>query len=187
MSNGEIDRLTINQLVERYSLVRSAVYTRMEALGIKPERVGNKAFVKAEDIQLLDELHDFIKAGGNTAEFKENRGIRAGETSLPEQSSGLSAVQPDFARLVAAIASEIASRFQPQTPEPDRFAYFQVLESAYTGGWLLSTSEIADLLDLLPDEIRQYGDSFTEAGFIFTKAGYRAGGQVAWRVSKPVK
>lgn len=190
MSNGEIDRLPVNQLVERYNLARSAVYTRMEALGIKPEKVGNKAYLNAQQIRLMDELHVFINSGGTTAEFKESRGIQGAEKENEqafEASSGLSTVQPDFARLVTAIAAEIASRFQPPTPQPDRFAYYEVLEKAYQSGWLLSTSEIADLLDLLPSEIRQYGDSFTEAGFIFTKAGYRSGGEVAWKVSKPVK
>ncbi|MDX2098654.1 MAG: hypothetical protein SFW36_12835 [Leptolyngbyaceae cyanobacterium bins.59] len=187
MSNGEIERLPVSQLTNRYNLVRSAVYTRLDALKIKPERIGNKAYVDAEQLKLLDDLHEFISAGGTTAEFQERRGIPKIEEPSAEQSSGLSTVQPDFARLVAVIASEIASRFQPSPSEPDPFAYFEVLERAYQNGWLLSTSEIADLLNLLPSEIRQYGDRFSEAGFIFTKAGFRAGGEVAWKVSKAVK
>jgi len=187
MSNGEIDRLPVSQLQERYNLVRSAVYTRLDALGIKPEKIGNKAYLNAEQIRLMDDLHGFINSGGTTAEFKEMRGIQKEDEPSGEQSSGLSAVPPDFGRMVAAIAAELASRFQPAAPQPDRFAYYEVLEKAYQNGWFLSTSEIADLLDLLPSEIRQYGDSFTEAGFVFTKAGYRVGGEVAWKVSKPVK
>jgi hypothetical protein len=187
MSNGEIDRLPVNQLTERYALARSAVYTRLDALGIKPERIGNKAYVNAEQLKLLDDLHEFINSGGTTAEFQERRGIPRAKDLPTEQSSGLSTIQPDFARLVAAIASEIASRFQSSTPDLDPFAYFEVLERAHKNGWLLSTSEVADLLDLLPSDIRQYGDSFSEAGFVFTRAGYRAGGEVAWRVSKTVK
>lgn len=186
MSNGEIDRVPVNQLTDRYDLVRSAIYTRFEALGIKPQRVGNKAYVNAEQIKLLDALHDFIRSGGTTAEFLELRGISRTQGVSAEQSSGLSTIEPDFARLVAAIVSEIASRSQPGAA-PDPFAYFEVLERAYQNGWLLSTSEIADLLDLLPSEIRLYGDTFSEAGFVFTKAGYRAGGEVAWKVSKAVK
>ncbi len=102
-------------------------------------------------------------------------------------SSGLSTVQPDMVQLIAAIAAEMASRLQAAAPPAEPLAYFDTLEKAYRNGWLLSTSELADLLDLLPAEIRAYGDSFSEAGFMFTKAGYRVGGEVAWRVSKPVK
>ncbi len=187
MSNGEIDRLPVNQLSERYNLARSAVYTRMEALGIKPTRIGNKSHVNAEQLKQLDELHEFINSGGTTAEFQERRGISKPKDGFAEQSSGLSVVQPDFAKLIAAIVAEVASRFQSSASEPDPYAYYEVLERAYQNGWLLSTSEIADLLDLLPSDIRHYGDSFSEAGFVFTKAGYRAGGEVAWRVSKLVK
>lgn len=185
MSEGEIDRLQVNQLTDRYNLVRSAVYTRFEALGIKPERIGNKAYINAEQLRLMDELHAFIQRGGNAAEFREMKGIQKVEEPS-EQSSGLSTVQPEMMQFIAAIAAEMASRFQ--TPAPaNPLAYFEMLEQAYRNGWLLSTSELAELLDLLPSEIRSYGDSFSEAGFVFTRAGYRGGGEVAWRVSKPVK
>jgi hypothetical protein len=187
MSNGEIDRIPVNQLVARYNLARSAVYSRMEALGIKAERIGNKSYLNAEQLQLMDDLHDFIGSGGITAEFQEMRGLQRSKETPNEQSFGLSTIQPDIAQLVAAITAAVASRLQPSAPEPDPFAYYEVLERAYQNGWHLSTSEVADLLNLLPSEIRQYGDSFSEAGFIFTRAGYRAGGEVAWRVSKVVK
>jgi hypothetical protein len=187
MSNGEIDRLPVEQLPDRYSLVRSAIYTRFKQLGIKPERIGNKSYVNSEQLRLLDELHQFIQSGGNAAEFLEQRGIkRAGDPSS-DLSSGLSLVQPDIVQLVAAIAAQFASKLQPPVSEPDPLAYFETLERAAQHGWLLSTSEVAYLLDILPDEIRQYRDRFSEAGFTFTSAGYRVGGEVAWRVSKPVR
>ncbi|MBD3882615.1 hypothetical protein IFO70_12665 [Phormidium tenue FACHB-886] len=187
MSRGEIDRLPVNQLTQRYGLVRSAVYTRLDALGIKPERIGNKSYVNSQQLQLLDDLHQFIQAGGTTAEFLERRGIQRTEESSSTPSFGLSTGQPDIVKLVTAIAAEFAARFQPPTPEPDPMAYFEALERAAANGWLLRTSEIAYLLDLTPSEIAQYGDRFFEAGFTFTRAGYRAKGEVAWKVSKPVK
>lgn len=187
MVSGELDRLPVNQLTERYSLVRSAVYTRLDALGIKAEKVGNKSYVNAEQLQLLDDLHQFIQAGGNTAEFLESRGLQRVEEQSTGLSRGLSTTQPDMVQLVTEIAAQLVSRLQPPSPEPDPLAYFKALEQAARNGWLLRTSEIAYLLDLLPSEIASYGDSFSEAGFIFTQAGYRAGKEVAWKVSKPVK
>lgn len=186
MSESEIDRLQVNQLIDRYNLVRSAVYSRFDALGIKPERIGNKAYVNTEQLKLLDELHAFIQTGGNAAEFREMKGIQKVE-GLTEQSSGLSNVQPEMMQFIAAIAAEMASRLQPTVAQPEPLAYFEMLEKAYRNNWLLSTSELADLLDLLPSEIQRYGDSFAEAGFVFTRAGYRSGGEVAWKVSKLVK
>jgi len=192
MSYGEIDRFPVSQLTERYGdLARSAVYSRLDALGVKPKRVGNRAYVNAEQLRLLDDLHQFINSGRSTAEFLEIRGLNSATDSSSrqssEQSSGLSTVSPDIVRLVSMIASEIASRFQPPMPEPDPLAYYETLERAAQQGWLLKTSEVAYLLRLPADEIQQYGDRFSEAGFIFTRAGYRAPGEIAWKVSKPVQ
>ncbi len=187
MSNGELDRLPVNQLSERYNLARSAVYTRLKALGIEQERVGGKAYVNAEQLQLLDALHSFIRDGGTIPEFVEMRGLRKPEQESSEQSSGLSTIPADLVRLAAGMAAELVNRLQPPAPPTDPLAYFDKLEKACQHGWLLRTSEVADLLDLDPSEIRLYGDSFSEAGFTFTNAGFRAGGEVAWRVSKPVK
>lgn len=184
MGNGEIDRLPVSQLMDRYNLVRSAVYNRLEALGIKPEKIGNKAYVNSTQLRLLDDLHQFIQTGGTTAEFTESRGLQKANAETSGLSSGLSTIQPDIMKLVAAIAAEFAARFQPPTPEPDPFAYFEVLERAARNGWLLRTTEVAYLLDLPPASIRAYGDRFSEAGFTFTRAGYRSQGEVAWRVSK---
>ena len=185
MGNGEIDRFPVSQLRARYNLVRSAVYSRMNALGITTQTIGNKAYVNAEQLGLLDDLHQFIKAGGTTAEFLERRGLQKSGGDSSGLSSGLSTTQPnDIIKLVTAIASEVASKLQPPTPEPNPLAYFEDLERAAQNGWLLSTSEVAYLLDLSPSTIQKQGDRFSEAGFIFTRAGYRNQGEVAWRVSK---
>ena len=70
-------------------------------------------------------------------------------------------------------------------PAPTRLSYLRELEEAYSQGWLLSTSELADLLELTPRTIAEYGDEFSDAGFTFTRAGKRKGGEIAWRVDKP--
>lgn len=184
MNNGEIDRLPVSQLSQRYNLVRSAVYTRLEALKIKPERIGNKAYVNAAQVRLLDDLHQFIKAGGNTAEFLEGRGLQ--ELQPNAVSGGLSAAQPDLGRLISAIVSEVVNRIQPAA-EPSPLNYFEDLEKAARGGWELSTSELAYLLDLTLDQVQRYGDRFQDAGFVFTKVGYRGRGEAAWRVTKRIQ
>ena len=186
--DNSIDRVPVNQLPDRYNLVRSAIYTRLDALGIEPEKVGNKSYVNAEQLRLLDNLHEFIQAGGTTAEFQESRGIRRRNSS--GQSAGLSATQSaaqsDMSQFLTVL-SDFATRLQPAAPTPDPFAYLETLERAAQSGWLLRTSEVAELLKLSPTEMQLYGDRFSEAGFVFTKAGYRSGGEIAWKVTKPVK
>jgi hypothetical protein len=191
MNNGEIDRIQVNQLEQRYNLARSAVYTRINALGIKQEKIGNKAFLNADQLRLMDELHQFINRGGTTAEFLEFKGIQKTDESLDEPptkpSSGLSITQSDLMQFMSAFAAEFAARSQSNSAPSDPLAYFEKLEKAVQAGWLPSTSELSSLLNIPASEILKYGDRFFEAGFVFTRAGYRANGEVAWKVSKPVK
>ena len=80
-------------------------------------------------------------------------------------------------RLVPAIVSKL-------TPPTAPLAHLEALEKAYEKEWLLSTSELAQLLRLSPKTIRKYGNTFNEAGFTFTRAGTRARQETAWKVSK---
>ncbi|MEM8542640.1 MAG: hypothetical protein AAGF66_01435 [Cyanobacteria bacterium P01_H01_bin.119] len=183
MSSGDIDRLPVSQLPERYNLARSAVYKRMEMLGIKPERVGNRAYVAAPQVQQMDALHIFINQGGTTAQFLEQRGINQDAEFTEEASSELTLTPQNLVGLVRAIASEIASQINPALPPADPYAYLEKLDLASRRRWQLSTAEISDLLDLAPEQFQTF-DQFQDAGFVFTKAGYRRNGDLAWRVSK---
>lgn len=183
MNSGEIDKFPVSQLMGRYDLVRSAVYKRMEQLGIKPEKVGNRAYVSAEQVRLLDELHLFIQNGGSAAEFVEAKGLnRPSADTGNGNSAGTGLAQPaDFGRFINAIM-DLVSRSQPP---PDPMKPYSDLESAAQNNWVLSTADVAYLLDLPPSEIRRCGDYFQDAGFVFTRVGYRRDGQEAWQVTKP--
>ncbi|MEO1623390.1 MAG: hypothetical protein AAFU53_20485, partial [Cyanobacteria bacterium J06632_3] len=136
MSGGNIDRIPVNQLSDRYKLARSAVYKRMADLGIEREKIGNRAYVNAEQVALLDELHSFISVGGNVAEFIARKGLdRPGQQNGSEsgqtsgQSSGLALSQTDMVKLVSAIAAEMATKIQPAlTASTDPLAYYESLE-----------------------------------------------------------
>lgn len=196
MSGGNIDRIPVNQLSDRYQLARSAVYKRMSDLGIAREKIGNRAYVSNEQVKLLDELHNFIGMGGNVAEFIDRKGLNnpsisssknsSGQSSGQSfgQSSGLALNQSDMVKLISAIAAEMSAKLQPALAARDPLAYYESLEKAAKGGWKLRTSEVAELLKLDPKEIDGYGHTFYEAGFAFNRAGYRSGGEGAWLVSK---
>lgn len=193
MSDGKIDRIPVNQLVQRYKLARSAVYKRMSDLGIEREKIGNRAYVNAEQIALLDELHAFIQIGGNIAEFIARRGLSPGKSSddgsgqafegAAGAAGGLSFSQPDMLKLLNAFAAEMAAQIRPADP----LAYYESLEKAASRKWKLRTSELADLLNLDPEEIESYGQTFFEAGFAFNRAGFRSGGEAGWFVSKDLR
>ena len=78
----------------------------------------------------------------------------------------------------------IASQLKPAH---DPLASLRGLEEAYRNQWLLSTSELAQLLKLSPKTVRSYGEQFEDAGFVFTRAGTRKRGEVAWEISKRQK
>ena len=114
-------RLSIGALSTRYGIGRSAVYTRMKALGIHPAKVGNRAYVTADQVALLDELHNHIQAGGITAVFLQEKGLHFDDGSLPahsqpgqsvELSSGLVLNQSDVWKLARAITAEITALFK---------------------------------------------------------------------------
>ncbi|HIK45711.1 MAG TPA: hypothetical protein IGR64_12635 [Leptolyngbyaceae cyanobacterium M65_K2018_010] len=192
MNPGEIDRYPVSQLPQRYNLARSAVYKRMEQLGITAERVGQRSYINAQQMQLLDELHQFINAhGGSAAEFIEARGLRQRSKPKgnghspppPANGAALASTPGDLGGFISAIVAEVFNRLGG-LPEPDPLSYFDRLEAAAQNGWLYSTSELAELFDLSPRDIEQMGDSFFEAGFIFSRSGYRKNGEIAWRVRK---
>ncbi|MGB3789406.1 MAG: hypothetical protein WA949_15450 [Phormidesmis sp.] len=192
MSGGNIDRIPVNQLSDRYQLARSAVYKRMSDLGIEREKIGNRAYVSNEQVKLLDELHSFIGIGGNVAEFIERKGFNKPSNQSTVESAGQSAGQSselalnqsDMVKLISAIAAEMSAKLQPAQSTRDPLAYYESLEKAANRGWKLRTSELAELLKLDPKEIDSYGQTFYEAGFVFNRAGYRSGGEGAWLVSK---
>lgn len=201
MSDAQLDSFPVSELQHRYKIVRSAVYTRLEALNIKPEKQRGRAYVNGDQLKLLDALHDHLDKGGTTSEFvasladsgqqhlssgqiEKSRGQQhlssgqIGQPTVTEQHLAL-------AGLIEAIASRLMPMIASQLkPAPDPLAGLRGLEEAYRNTWLLSTSELAQLLKLSPKTVRSYGEQFSDAGFIFTRAGTRKRGEVAWKISK---
>ena len=185
----EIDRVPVSQLPSRYSIARCALYTRLKDLKIEPQKQGKKAFVNAPQLQQLDALHEHIQKGGITGAFLKQQ-LSPGHLAI-EDSPGQSwtIVQDCPGQLAtsptAALVTVVEAIVKRLIPAPSRLSYLRELEEAYSNGWLLSTSELADLLGLTPGTITDYGEEFNDAGFTFTRAGKRKGGELAWRVSKP--
>ncbi len=48
MKDAQLDSFPVSELQHRYKIVRSAVYTRLEALNIKPEKQGGRAYVNGD-------------------------------------------------------------------------------------------------------------------------------------------
>ncbi len=175
MPYSTLDSLPVSQLPDRYGIVRSVVYTRLSDLHIKPEKRGNKSYVNADDLELLDALHRFIQQGQTTAEFLELNGLANPTQHDPEPQNSL-VRQPDTGTMMLAFMDALAQR---TAPPPDPLANLKALEEACQHQWLLSTSQLAFLLGLKSlsgQQIQRYGFTFTRVG--------RNGAESAWKVEK---
>lgn len=179
----------IAQLLTRYKITKPALYSRMKGLGISTFKVGRKAYVRSEDIELLDRLEQHIYDGGTIADFvrtdsgaielsqeSSDELTEQTESRLNEQSSTLLNALP---LLVNSLADAITQRI---TPPVNPLAELEALEKAYEKKWILSTSQLGSVLKLNPKTLIRY-KSFQRHGFTFTRRG-QVGAEIGWRVGK---
>ena len=176
-----IDQIPIAQLQDRYGLERSSVYARLSALKIKPVKIGRRSFVSEDQVKRLDEFDSYLKSGGNVADFMSNgHPIDSSESSL-EVSSGHPIDSQLSNQAFLIILSDLAAALS-RRPTDDLSARLHLFQDACDHGWLLPTSELAQLLQLNPKSLIHH-KSYQRYGFTFTKLG-RTGVESAWEVSK---
>ncbi len=69
--NTEIDNFPVSQLQSRFNVGKQTVYNRLDALDIKPFKEKNRSYIKREELQLLDLLHEHISKCGKMADFNK--------------------------------------------------------------------------------------------------------------------
>ncbi len=152
-------------------------------------KVGRKAYVKSEDIELLDKLEQHIYDGGTIADFVHTNEAalelsKGSSQELTEPSKPMPVNQSDgwlntLPLLVNSLADAIAQRI---TPPANPLAELEALEKAYEKRWILSTSQLGSILKLNPKTLIRY-KSFERHGFTFTRCG-QVGAEIGWRVGK---
>ena len=179
---------TISQLMTRYKITKPALYSRFKGLGISTFKVGRKAYVKSEDIELLDKLEQHIYDGGTITDFvytNEAAGLSKPSTEeLTETPEPIAQEQPNtwlntLPLLANSLADAIAQRI---TPPANPLAELEALEKAYEKRWILSTSQLGSILKLHPKTLIRH-KSFERHGFTFTRSGV-VGAEIGWRVGK---
>lgn len=178
MTESLIDSLPVAQLPDRYSLSRSVVYERLAALKIEPERRGNKAYINAKQLELLDNLHSFLQGGGSTADFLAATGLSNRQTDRPTAGQSALSIQTEPAAALVSLVEAIAHRL-PAPPPASPLSNLEALEQAAQHGWLLSTSQLAPLLGLKTLS----GKTVQRYGFTFTRVG-KNGAESAWSIQK---
>ena len=200
----EIYQPTIKDFEERYSIARSNVNNRITGLKQKgypmePGKLEGKNVYNSDQVGLMDRLDEHIKGGGTIGTFPA---VHAGadlesvlrDTPKPSYRTQDTPASPNLGGMVDAIANRVAELLnlrQPELPqlppaapavdavEVDPLEKYRRLQEVVDGGFLLSSSDLAVLLDRksLPAK------DFDRYGFRFSKAG-RNGGETAWRVGK---
>ncbi|WP_414528444.1 hypothetical protein [Nodularia chucula] len=191
----EIDPFPVTALQDRYAIGKQAVYNRLEALDIKPFKQGNKSYVHATDVELLDQLHQHIKDGGKMDDFKSPRSVDTMDTPTGQvdisfspldrvDTSSLTTGQSETAaselialvEAIAPLAEGIARHLKPSDP----LQHLKALEEAAKAGWILSSTEVEDLIGCKP-KLKEGEQQFVRGSFGFVKSG-RVGNQSGWRV-----
>lgn len=195
----EIDNYPVADLPSRFDLGKQAVYNRLEALGIKPTKVGKRSYISATQLQTLDRIHAHINQGGSIADFQSpdleispldtmdkstGRLTSAENNQSPldtmDKSTGL--VENNLEVLVNLIAGAVSQTIASTVQQRSPLWYMSELERAEAQGWMLTTAEIQQLIGVKPTAAT--GTSTYQRGsFTFTKAG-KIGTQTAWRVTK---
>jgi predicted DNA-binding transcriptional regulator AlpA len=183
----EIDLIPLAQLPSRYGIARSNVYNRLKDLKIETTKQGKKAFISAAQLELLDRLHLHLERGGITPDFLKQQGTIERLTTIHNTPTALytSREEPTIVLQPSVLVNALEAVIKRLIPtSKSRLSYLRDLEEAYQNGWLLSTSEVAELLGLSQKTITGYGEEFTDAGFLFARVGIRKGGEIAWSIDK---
>ena len=186
--------MNVKELCDRYSLQsRKSLYSRLDAVGLKlPKDDDGKAYATPEMIQLLDDLDKHLKNGGSLKNYTPVTSVtthlEATDNSkisdITTQTTQLTTQQTtqmnreELLEVIEVLGTAIASRLQPIDP----IAYNNSLEQALEQNWILSTSEVKQLIGIKPSCPK--GETvFTRGCWAFTKAG-KIGNQTGWRVKK---
>lgn len=174
-----IDRISTSDLPGRYNIGKTQVSNRRKALGIEAQKEGKEYFITADDLLRLDALHEHLCRGGTIETF----GLFNASSEPDKSSTGL-----DLAPVVNWLTepSELMQLFlqllpivRQSLPAAQPLAPQEAIDRACEKGWLLSTSQLCELLGVRSI----HGQTIDRYGFRFTRCG-RNGREGAWAIEK---
>ena len=184
--------------MSRYSIGKTALYDRINALGLKLEKTTIGSFANAEQTELLDRMNNFIKSGGKIVDFVAQQHLSKQspndqpvadsecptKTSLSTTSSNNTKVLDSSqgqAGQTEVLIKAIAYLMNQQSS--DEFYAWQKLEEVAKHNWHIPTSQLLLLLSRATIPPLDDHQRFSRMGFTFTRVG-KLGREYEWRVSK---
>lgn len=180
-----LDNFPVSQLQSRFNIGKQAVYNRLDALNIKPLKEGNRSYLKPEQLELLDQLHEYITQGGTMAEFKSqldtlDSKVDRLDSKVSGQDSIVKSSQGNDLELIIKLVSAGIEKALTSDKSKSPLWYMKELKEASEEGWLLTTSQIQELIGVKP-HTKKGSDTYTRGSFSFVKSG-KIGTQTAWKV-----
>ena len=161
-----IDSVPVAGLTDRYNIKRTAIYDRLKALGIEPEKRGRSSHISKAQLDQLDELDKRLKAG----EGMPKPSAELVHRNFTDHPPNLTALSPSTDSGLLTIASMLQTLKGPTDP----MANYHALQSACDKGWLLPTGKVRELIGVKP-----HGAVFDRLGFRFTRSDRRT----EWKVT----
>lgn len=179
----EIDTIALTDVQERFQIGRTALYDRLKALGITPEKIGNKSYINSEQLAQMEALHEHLKTG-KLSDFMASHSPRTPNSQsgqLAQPVATVSGITPSAIEVIDRVLDRLLQTAVQAAPKSKsvNFANLEALDRAADKRWHLSSSQVKDLLGVasLPKS------PFTRFGFSFEKAG-KNGNEAAWRITK---
>ncbi|NBD32500.1 MAG: hypothetical protein GVY17_05915 [Cyanobacteria bacterium] len=201
---SEIDRFPVKSLMERYNITRSVLYNRFKGLGIVPTKFGRQSYVTGEELALLDQLHEYIQAGGYITGFIRKFKIDEETEALPSEQSiehnGNHATatrkqngnqlttqetvieSPEvLERIIETTVSSTVKAIGASNE--DTLEDLETLQRIADNGWLIPTKRLAQIINRAPSTLARKPE-VNYCGFRLIRA-QQEGNQSLWRVKTP--
>ena len=175
MSEAELFDYPIKDLPDRYSVARSAVYVRMKRLNITPHTQGNRSYINASQLDLMDDLHEFLTEDSSRTIDDFLRSLSAVEVMQQVFPATRQLARQQTGHLKGQSFPEL--EYKPGSNAAQLRERFEFLDRASSRGWLLSTSDLALLIGLEPASVVKH-DELSRWGFTFIKCTQRSGREV---------
>ena len=167
-----IDSVPVSGLTDRYQIGRTALYDRLKALGIEPEKRGRSSHISGSQLDQMDELDTRLKAGepmpsnmttGQTEHDRRTFTEHSPNLSTEHSPNNLTTLSPSTDSALLTLASMLQA-----TQHKDPMANYHALQSACDHGWLLTTESVRELIGVKP-----HGAEFDRLGFRFVRSDRR--------------
>lgn len=160
--------IPVKTLQERYSIVKSTLYDRLNKVGITPHRVGRRAFVTLDEQERLDRLSQYLSEGGTCDSFEATIKI--------EQKGEIQVAKAEAYGDMLMLIEAISKHFKGESVDP--LTNQKALLFAADNMLILPSSQLKSLIGRKP-----VGAGCTWGCFTIDRVG-KVGREAGWLVSR---